>query len=272
MPKKTRSRGWCFTWNNYIEADILYLKTNPICKYLIYGNEKGKQGTPHLQGYVHYATLKSFAQVREHFKNNHVEIAKWQDASIKYCQKDGNYTERGEKPLTQKEKGVKGKEYWEEQLKLIKSGDHDKIDPRLQITHCRNIDYIYNKYLSKKKLSDTTEQNWWYVGPTGTGKSRAAREKSGNDFYPKMCNKWWEHYKEENYVIIDDIDKRHSVLCHHLKIWGDRYPFLAEIKNGARKIRPQVIIVTSNYHPKEIWPDEEDHQPILRRYKIKYFL
>lgn len=58
---------------------------------------------------------------------------------------------------------------------------------------------------------------------------------------------------------------------YHLKIWADRYAFNAEIKGSSRFIRPKVICVTSNYHPKEIWDDESTLGPILRRFKIVQF-
>lgn len=268
MPVTKRSRGWVFTWNNYTLHDLAYLNDLQ-CKYLIYGKEVGKQGTPHLQGYIHYHTLKSMAQVVKDMKRNHVEIAKWEDNAIKYCKKDGNFFEKGEKPLTAKVKGAKGKEYWDEQLKLIRDGKHEDVDSKLQITLARNIDYIYNKYNAKKKLEDTTEQNIWYWGPTGSGKSRKAREDCGDKQpYLKMCNKWWDHYQDEDIVLIEDFDKVHQVLIHHMKIWADRYPFLAEIKNCTRKIRPRKIIVTSNYHPMEIWDKKNDVDPIIRRFKI----
>lgn len=54
-----------------------------------------------------------------------------------------------------------------------------------------------------------------------------------------------------------------------LKVWADRYPFVAEIKCDSTMLRPKKVIVTSNYHPSEIWPDKSTLEPLLRRFKLR---
>lgn len=88
----------------------------------------------------------------------------------------------------------------------------------------------------------------------------------------KLPNKWWDGYQRQPNVIIDDFDKCHMVLGYHLKIWADRYAFAAEVKGSTILIRPLKIVVTSNYHPKEIWGETPNTlDPILRRFKIVHF-
>ena len=87
-------------------------------------------------------------------------------------------------------------------------------------------------------------------GASGVGKSRYARHLAGElPFYRKMCNKWWDGYRGESIVVMDDIGKEHSVLGHHLKLWADRYGFIGETKNGAITPDYDRFIVTSQYSP-----------------------
>jgi len=90
--------------------------------------------------------------------------------------------------------------------------------------------------------------------------------------YDKMQNKWWDHYNMENFVLIDDLEKSNAqALIAHLKRWLDIYPFPAEVKQGVcRGIRPKLIIITSNFHPANIFGEDSHLLPILRRCKILY--
>lgn len=261
-----RYRNYTFTHNNYKNTE---LEDELDCRYIIYGKEVGESGTPHLQGVVVFKNGKTVAAARKSLPGCHIEIAKNLTAAIEYCKKDGDFTERGDKPMSQKEKGEKGREYWEEQYKLITSFSED-IDPKLKVTMPRNIEFIQAKELSKRVWEDTTEKHLWYYGPTRTGKSRKARTDHP-DAYLKLCNKWWDDYKGEDTVIIEEFDPTHSCLANHIKQWADRYPFRAEYKGGAKKIRPKLIIVTSNFHPRDIWEDERNLNPILERFKVVEF-
>ncbi|AGA18247.1 hypothetical protein [uncultured marine virus] len=260
-----RFRNYTFTRNNW--EDTVFEDTLP-CQYIVYGKEIAPTtGTPHLQGTVCFKDGKSFDAVQKLFKGCHIEVCANLPKSIAYCKEDGDFTERGTPPKTQKEKGAAEQDRWRDIREAAEEGRMEDIPSDVRFLHLRTINLHRDEASKKRKIDDTEEQHLWYYGASGTGKSRKAREENP-EAYLKMCNKWWDGYNDEDVVLIEDFDKKHDVLVHHMKIWGDRYPYLAEYKGGARKIRPKKIIVTSNYHPEEIWHETSDLEPIMRRFKF----
>jgi len=265
-----RSRSWCFTLNNYTPEEFTVLEQVD-CTYIVMGRETGESGTPHLQGWVYMPSVKSLKQMRAIISERaHLEVAKGNaEQNMAYCKKEGLWVERGVPPASQGAKGDKEKERWAVALKQAKETGEVE-DPQIAFVHCRTIEYLRHSEQLKTVLTDTDVVHEWYYGKTGTGKSRKAREENPNA-YLKMCNKWWNGYDGQEVVLLEDFDQSHKVLNHHMKIWADRYPFLAESKGSASKIRPRKIIVTSNYHPNQIWDTEEELGPILRRFAVTCF-
>lgn len=107
----------------------------------------------------------------------------------------------------------------------------------------------------------------WLFGESGVGKTRAVLGAYPTAFI-KPRNQWWDGYQEEEVVCIDDVDKFDVSLGGRLKHWGDFAPFIGEFKGGSRRIRPRLVIVTSQYVIGDIWKDRETIEALGRRFKL----
>lgn len=92
-------RHFVFVINNPTPGDIggiNHLTTNKYCRYLIYGNEVGSNGTPHLQGYCELNASKTIQQLKHHLPRAHFEERKGTpEQAAMYCKKDGDFVEFG---------------------------------------------------------------------------------------------------------------------------------------------------------------------------------
>ena len=260
--------NYSFTINNYTDEHIKMLKEHT-CRAIGYGKEVGESGTPHLQGWVCYKNQRQERAVRKKLKGAHIEGARCLEKLIEYCKKEGDYTERGDIPITKKEKGKMEKDRWEETRTLAKAGKLDDIDAEIWLRYNGTLKRIAAEHKELPKTLETLDNEWFY-GPSGTGKSRTAREKYP-DAYIKLNNKWWDGYNDEETVIIEDLDVYDKALGGDIKRWTDHYLFPAEYKGGVMKIRPKKFIITSNYIPEDIWEDEKTVGPIRRRFKFTHF-
>lgn len=85
----TRSRAWCFTWNNYPDDAVDRLKAIQ-CERMVVAHEVGELGTPHLQGYVRFKNPQRFSYWKIHWPQVHVGMRKGTETqAAEYCYKDG---------------------------------------------------------------------------------------------------------------------------------------------------------------------------------------
>ena len=238
-------------------------------RYLCFGKEVSLSGTPHLQGFIVFSSAKTLSAAIKCFRplGAHVEIARGSvQQNISYCSKEGDFLELGDRPITQLEKGALESERWDLALASAKSGNIDDIPSDIFFRYYRTVKEIKKDYMVTPEDIPLVS-GVWITGLTGCGKSHYARDNYPGA-YKKMANKWWDGYQSQEYVIIDELDKKHDCLGHHLKIWCDRYSFLAETKGGAINIRPLKIIITSQYEIDDIWPDEETRGALHRRMEV----
>ena len=268
--RRAKFRNWCVTINNYTGVpDAEFLKGPPPIKYLCFGKEVSSTGTPHLQMYVSFAN--AVAQPSQYFRRfgsgHFIPANGTADQNAEYCAKEGDFTEFGTRPQSPWDKGQLGAQLggqpggqygqiggdmeqarWQMTWDLAKEGRIEEIPADIRVRHYSTINKIAAKYQkAPPKLSKL--DNLWLVGPPGTGKSTFVHNQYPGG-YKKSMTKWWCGYNMDDEghstVILDDLHPRWSEK-ELLKNWADVFSFVAETKGGSMQIRPQRIVVTSNY-------------------------
>lgn len=266
----SKTKNWCFTLNNYTDQDLDDIASWEV-RYIKYGKEKcPTTGTPHLQGFVVMACDCRLSKMRKICPRAHWEPMKGRlEHNDAYCEKEGDWTERGTKPMSQKRKGEVESERWDLALNAAKEGRFEEIPSDIRIKYERNLDYIRKKYQDKVPCLEGELQHEWIWGASGAGKSTKAFAENP-DAYLKSANKWWDGYVDQETVICDDIDPSHKVLAHHIKLWGQHQPFPAETKGSTICIRPKKIVITSQYRIDEVFESEKDREAMHRRFTEIY--
>lgn len=201
------------------------------CAYVTGQLEKGeKEGTPHLQFYLHFHKQQRLSALKKHDKISHFEPVKINNGADEYCNKvetrvDGPWT-YGVKPAQLNKKGDKARRTME----LIAKGAEKALeDGDITLGQYIQTERAINLYKLKKQEPYTPhhDRGVWIYGPSRTGKSTYARE-TYPDAYDKLQTKWWDGYHGQKAVILDDLDI--DALGHHLKRWMDVHPCTGESK------------------------------------------
>lgn len=270
-----RSRAWVFTLNNY-NPDHETLLQHLDCQYIVYGRETGASGTPHLQGYVYFASKLRKQGVARRIPNAYLAPRNGtHEEARQYCIKDGDFFERGEPPLSAVERSRRGgagtAAKWQAIQAASQRGDIAWVadhHPKEFVLYKPRLESLYAP--AAKPLDGELLHEWW-VGPSGTGKSRALWDLYP-DHFAKSINKWWDGYRHEKVVAIEEWSPDSALTAQALKRWADRYPFTGEIKGGVlQKLRPRKIIVLSNYTLEQCFPRQEDLEPLKRRFTVIKF-
>lgn len=110
----------------------------------------------------------------------------------------------------------------------------------------------------------------WIGGLSGSGKTTIASTKFG-ELYEKDNSFWFTGYEEDKHagVKIDDIGPDWKDVFWSLKQWSHQFPFSARYHGGMFKIRPKIIVVTSNFTIEELCMQFKiaDATPWTRRFE-----
>lgn len=274
-----RSRGWCFTINNFSEEEKR--KVSEMITHAKYGlaeiEHSGEgEGTPHIQGYVYFDNAQTFERLRILLGGRaHIEKALGNpQQNYDYCSKENTVFIKRELPI-KFEKTPFLQQYHD--MQTMAPQEFANAYPKLWFMHRDKVERIMIDSAMKNVIDyngPLEEKNIWIWGKPGVGKSRwAASNGSYEEIFKKNFNKWWDGYNllETKIVILEDYPctPNGNALVQHMKIWGDRYPFEAECKGSHLMVEPRrfFLIITSNYPIDRCFDQEDDKEAIHRRFK-----
>lgn len=249
-------RHFAFTWNNYAKHDTNW-KTNLDAQliklganYYVYAEEVGEKGTPHIQGYVQLKIRKYFNVLKQTLHPTiHITIVNGSSQdNINYCKKVDKFFEFGVLRDIGRARAKQDRD-WQlllEQAKCNKLFQIEEDNPKDYIIYYKTLRQIALDNLSPEPV---VRRCLWLYGTPGSGKSRVAHKLFPNAYW-KNVNKWWDGYRGESTVVMDDYDTH--VLFSFLKRWADRYKVIGEVKGSSVGLSYSQFVVTSNFTPQQL--------------------
>lgn len=282
-----QSKAWIvvnYDYTNPVVPIFNRLHEKGVLRYAIVGEEVcPSTGRNHQQCYTYWTKKRTLRGVKDLlFPNTSAHIGDRdgnpcfgspRDNAI-YCSKtDPSKIIIGTEPPSPKECGAKGgartRKNWEEARALAKEGRFDEIDADIAVAHYLSLKAIHKDHPARPEHL-VKPCGLWVHGVPGSGKSFWTRQQFPGA-YDKIANKWFDGYRGEDVIIIDDLDTSHTFMSYFLKRWADQYPFTAESKGGSMCIRPKTVIVTSQFRIEDIWIDWDTRQALLRRFQVVPF-
>lgn len=265
-----KSRLWCFTnFDIKFDYNSYFDNSNGNVKYILYGLEicpdTGKQ---HHQGLIYFKNPRaSIKSVASELGSCHVEMCKGNlDDNIKYCSKDNNITEIGDKPN-------QGKRIDLDKIKneIFNGTNVEKLiidNPLLYHQYGRTLNKLEDIALRKKFRSWMTEGIWLH-GPSGVGKSHLAFLNYHPDTHYILPNDngWWDGYTGQENVIINEFRAGTMHFCELLDL-VDKWP--KTVKRRNREPAPflaKKLIITSPEHPSQVYFNLSQYDKLDQLYR-----
>lgn len=257
------NKTWCFTLNNWTEEEYAAAQALEHTR-LVIGKEVGENGTPHLQGAVTFPRAHRLTGVKKLLARAHWEPAR-SAAAFDYCMKDGDFIESDKRAPGTRTDIARAVDM------VLEGADVFEIGKEIKSYQAVRMAEIMIRCMPFKSEAIQREVLWYY-GPSGTGKSRTAREEHP-DLYLKESYKWWDGYTNQETVLIDDM-RGDFCKFHELLRMIDIYTYRGEVKGGSVPIRAKRFIITSCYNPEQMYggrTDEELVQLTRRISRVRYF-
>jgi len=289
-------------WERIKDLQELFNKQSPKIEAMVAGKETcPTTGNPHLQIWILFKQTQSFEKVRRLLNPTQPQWANEIQPRLSGSSawRASNYCRKGEQPKEEwdemheegpnfgknfdglllgdlpKRKSKKGKSMdLQEIQKLAQEGVSFRAtrDMPQHFKDCIRYSGLEKYFNSKEKPYEHHDvRGLWLHGMPNIGKSHILRELLGDEnIYTKDHNKWFDDYKGEKWILIDDVSRVPKWDFERLKGWADKYGLHVEVKNAKVYLRHKGLVATSNYTIEEvcdgIGADEVLRQALLRRF------
>ncbi len=272
MPSRTNTKvkGWFLTYAQVTgtkEQLLQHLQNvDTLMEYCVC-RERHEDGNTHFHAYCKYAEgvcPRDVLQFKWGERTAHAQAARSVRAVLKYIKKDGDYISNIENI-----EEVLGQKHRKRNRELMEMGATSAVEegfvPMQAYKQLKMSMELYK--LDTACVLHTGEvKGVWIYGPAGAGKSHYALRKYPGAFQ-KACNKWWDGYQGEDYVIMDDLRRdRGKMLVWFLCRWMDKWaPPPGEVKGGTIPLPFTKFIVTSQWAIRDMFEETEDYEAVRRR-------
>lgn len=253
------AKTWKFTLNNWTPEELDNVLHWDVSRMAV-AEETGDTGTPHLQGHVTFTRKMRLAACKKMLSRAHWEPALCSDWN--YEHKDGTKVHHIDNRAPGKRKDLDAA-YEAIAVKKPLREFVTEVKPGFQAL--KLYEKLESLYSDPRPVQPIDVR--WYFGPTGSGKTHSVYQEFP-DVYRVCTYKFWEGYRGQRVVLVDDIRAGWCRFEELLKI-TDVYPFRVEVKGSSCEAAFDTIIFTSPTPPADIWSGfGEDIGQLLRRLKI----
>ena len=224
----------------------------------VWQQERGAEGTPHLQGYITFKKNHRRPAVERLLGGRaFLEPAKGKHAQcVAYCTKEdtrvGGPFYWPDRNAVEGYEGQGTRSDLAEAAALVREGRPlSEVDDVTLVRNYRGLKFLAEVH-NPARIRDHV-----YVlcihGPPGIGKTTACYERMGSQPYtPKITETgtiWFDGYAGEEILLLDDF--RGQIPIHEFNAICDRFPYRAPVKGGFVAARWELVIILTNVDPRD---------------------